>query len=53
MGSTRRRYTAEFKAEAVRLVATSGKSLTQLACELGRVALTTAGPAYRDRRSRL
>jgi len=35
MGTTRRRYTAEFKAEAVRLVATSGKPLTQIARELG------------------
>lgn len=31
----RRRYTAEFKAEAVRLVATSGKPLAQIARELG------------------
>ncbi len=35
MGTTRRRFTAEFKAEAVRLVATSGKPLTQIARELG------------------
>lgn len=31
----RRRYTAEFKAEAVRLVASSGKPLAQIARELG------------------
>lgn len=31
----RRRYTAEFKAEAVLLVATSGKPLAQIARELG------------------
>lgn len=35
VGPTRRRYTAEFKAEAVRLVATSGKPLVQIARELG------------------
>lgn len=35
MSGTRRRYTAEFKAEAVRLVATSGKPLAQIARELG------------------
>ncbi len=32
---TRRRYTAEFKAEAVRLVATSGRAVAQIARELG------------------
>lgn len=32
---TRRRYTAEFKAEAVRLVAGGGKPLAQIARELG------------------
>jgi len=31
----RRRFTAEFKAEAVRLVASSGKPLAQIARELG------------------
>ena len=31
----RRRYTAEFKSEAVRLVASSGKPLAQIARELG------------------
>lgn len=31
----RRRYTAEFKAEAVRLVASSGRPLAQVARELG------------------
>lgn len=31
----RRRYTAEFKAEAVRLVSSSGKPLAQIARELG------------------
>lgn len=31
----RRRYTAEFKAEAVRLLASSGKPLAQIARELG------------------
>ncbi|GAB4321382.1 MAG: transposase [Candidatus Zixiibacteriota bacterium] len=35
MGGGRRRYTAEFKAEAVRLVATGGKPLAQIARELG------------------
>lgn len=35
VGTARRRYTAEFKAEAVRLVATSGKPLAQIARELG------------------
>jgi len=35
MGGTRRRYTSEFKAEAVRLVATSGRSVAQMARELG------------------
>lgn len=35
MNSSRRRYTAEFKAEAVRLVATGGKPLAQIARELG------------------
>lgn len=32
---TRRRYTAEFKSEAVRLVVSSGKPLAQIARELG------------------
>ncbi len=32
---TRRRYTAEFKAEAVRLVATSDRPVAQIARELG------------------
>jgi transposase len=31
----RRRFTSEFKAEAVRLVATAGKPLAQIARELG------------------
>jgi transposase len=35
MSSSRRRYTPEFKAEAVRLVATCGKPLAQIARELG------------------
>lgn len=35
MMGTRRRYTAEFKAEAVRLVATSGRPVAQIARELG------------------
>ena len=35
MASTRRRFTAEFKAEAVRLLATSGKSVAQISRELG------------------
>jgi transposase len=35
MSSPRRRYTVEFKAEAVRLVATSGRPLAQIARELG------------------
>ena len=32
---TRRRYTTEFKAEAVRLVASSGQPVSQIARELG------------------
>jgi len=35
MTRRRRRFTAEFKAEAVRLVASSGKPLAQIARELG------------------
>lgn len=35
VSGTRRRYTSEFKAEAVRLVATNGKPLAQIARELG------------------
>lgn len=35
MMGKRRRYTAEFKAEAVRLVATSSRPLAQIARELG------------------
>lgn len=35
MSGTRRRYTAEFKSEAVRLLATSGKPVAQIARELG------------------
>jgi transposase len=35
MSSSRRRYTAEFKAEAVRLLAASGKPAAQIARELG------------------
>jgi transposase len=35
MSSSRRRYTSEFKAEAVRLVAIGGKPLAQIARELG------------------
>lgn len=35
VSGNRRRYTAEFKVEAVRLVATSGKPLAQIARELG------------------
>ena len=35
MRDSRRRYTAEFKAEAVRLVATSGKPVAQISRELG------------------
>jgi transposase len=35
MTGKRRRFTAEFKAEAVRLVASSGKPLAQVARELG------------------
>jgi transposase len=35
MKTTRRRYTAEFKAEAVRLAATSGKPVAQVSRELG------------------
>lgn len=35
MSGNRRRYTSEFKVEAVRLVATSGKPLAQIARELG------------------
>lgn len=35
MSGTRRRYTAEFKSEAVRLLATSGRPVAQIARELG------------------
>jgi transposase len=35
MGKTRRVYTAEFKREAVRLVESSGKPVTEVARELG------------------
>ena len=35
VSGNRRRYTAEFKAEAVRLVATSGQPLARIARELG------------------
>lgn len=35
MTRKRRRFTAEFKAEAVRLVASSGKPVAQIARELG------------------
>jgi len=35
MTGKRRKFTAEFKAEAVRLVASSGKPLAQMARELG------------------
>jgi transposase len=35
MAETRRQYTSEFKLEAVRLVKESGKSLSQVARELG------------------
>ena len=35
MGAKRRRYTREFKLEAVRLVNESGRSLTEVAKELG------------------
>ncbi len=35
MGNTRRRFTAEFKAEAVRVLATSGKPVAEVSRELG------------------
>jgi len=35
MGTSRRKYTREFKLEAVRLLETSGKSATQIERELG------------------
>ncbi len=35
MAQTRKQYTREFKSEAVRLLATSGKSATQIERELG------------------
>ncbi len=35
MGNTRRRFTAEFKAEAVRVIATSGKPGAEVSRELG------------------
>ena len=35
MAQTRRRYTREFKIEAVRLLETSGKSASQIERELG------------------
>ncbi len=42
MGRKRRRYTAEYKAEAVRLYRESGKSVTEVARDIG-VASTTLG----------
>lgn len=35
MHKAQKTYTAEFKREAVRLAQTSGKPITQVACELG------------------
>jgi transposase len=35
MPKTRRRFTSEFKSEAVRLLAENGKPLQQVAAELG------------------
>ncbi len=35
MASTRRRYTSEFKLEAIRLYETSGKSVRQIEIDLG------------------
>ena len=35
MKGTRRRFTGEFKEEAIRLLATSGRPLAQVARELG------------------
>ncbi|WP_343600336.1 transposase [Mycobacterium sp.] len=35
MGSTRRKFTPEFKAEAVELVINSGKSIAEIARDLG------------------
>ena len=35
MGETRRKYTAEFKRDAVEIVRTTGKSIAQVAREMG------------------
>jgi transposase len=35
MAAERRKYTEEFKREAVRLMASSGKAITEIACDLG------------------
>ena len=57
MGASRRQYTDEFKREAVRLLASSGRPLSQIAEELGIPAArlrawrnTTGGQAGSPRR---
>jgi transposase len=47
MGTPRRPYDPEFRTEAVRLVETSGRSVREIAAELG-VASTTLGAWIRD-----
>ena len=49
MGTARRQYPAEFKAEAVRLARTAGKSLRQVAMDLG-VSNETLGVWVREDR---
>ena len=51
MGTRRREYTPEFRAEAVRLAGTSGKSLRQVAMDLG-VSNETLGVWVREDRDR-
>jgi transposase len=50
MGTRRRQYTPEFKAEAVRLAATSGESLRQVAMDLG-ISNETLGVWVREARA--
>lgn len=51
MGTARRPYPEEFKAEAVRLAQTSGKSIRQVALDLG-VSNETLGVWVREARGR-
>jgi transposase len=55
MGTVRRQYTDEFKREAVGLLASSGRPLSQIAQELGIApsrlrAWRNKGDGWRDRR---